>query len=132
MALLSSAYLGPDIPQLSVNAGPVILQEIWVALRFHDICGIKTRIYDNEMKCCYDVWDLGAQIRARHVKPAALTISRHRCALGGLLSQHLGGCFQLLLQPADVTFGLGLDVAQLRVDVFVLVAGVLLVLEGGT
>lgn len=55
MALLISAYLGPDIPQLSVNAGPVILQEIWIALRFHDICSIKIMfchvraVYENEM-----------------------------------------------------------------------------------
>lgn len=57
-----------------------------------------------------------------------LTISRYSGVHRGFLSLSFCGCFQLLFQPADITVCLGLHDAQLRVDVFVLVAGVFLIL----
>lgn len=57
-----------------------------------------------------------------------LTISLYSGVHRGFLSLSFCGCFQLLFQPADITVCLGLDDAQLRVDVFVLVAGVFLIL----
>lgn len=58
-----------------------------------------------------------------------LTISCHRGALWGLVTQCFRGCFQLFFQSADVAVGLCPHDAELRVDVLVLVTGVLLVLE---
>jgi len=58
----------------------------------------------------------------------ALTISRYSGVHRGFLSLSFCGCFQLLFQPADITVCLGLHNAQLCVDVFVLVAGVFLIL----
>lgn len=57
-----------------------------------------------------------------------LTISRYSGVHRGFLSLSFCGCFQLLFQPADITVCLGLHDAQLRVDVFVLVTGVFLIL----
>lgn len=57
-----------------------------------------------------------------------LTISRYSGVHRGFLSLSFCGCFQLLFQPADITVCLGLHNAQLCVDVFVLVAGVFLIL----
>lgn len=70
-------------------------------------------------------------VLARDTKTAAgggLTISRYSGVHRGFLSLSFCGCFQLLFQPADITVCLGLHDAQLRVDVFVLVAGVFLIL----
>lgn len=57
-----------------------------------------------------------------------LTISRYSGVHRGFLSLSFCGCFQLLFQPADITVCLGFHDAQLCVDVFVLVAGVFLIL----
>lgn len=57
-----------------------------------------------------------------------ITISRRDGSVYTPLAQSFRGHEQLLLQFADVTVGLGLHDAELRVDVLIFIGGILLVL----
>lgn len=57
-----------------------------------------------------------------------LTISRRDRLIQRLFAQSFCGDEQLLLQFADVTVSLGFHDAELRIDVFIFVCGIFLVL----
>lgn len=63
-------------------------------------------------------------------KQIVVTVSRCDGSVYAPLAQSFSGHEQLLLQFADVTVGLGLHDAQLRVDVFIFIGGIFLVLMG--
>lgn len=73
---------------------------------------------------------LAGQTQLLNYYYCVVTVSRRDGSVYAPLAQSFGGQKQLLLQFADVTVGLGLHDAQLRVDVLIFISGIFLVLLG--